>query len=113
MHSVFADVDPDRPYLISVIPAYGQQCGPSWSLPASLQHGGLQRVHFKGGRALKRGEYCKIALTFLSFDGAGPNEAGGRHQEDSDGGLGVAKEIQANQGGRISSDAEERLRDAQ
>lgn len=113
MHSVFADVDPYRPYLISVIPTYGQQCGPSWSLPASLQHGGLQRVYFKGGRALKRSENCKIVLMFLSFDGGGPNEAGGRDQEDGDSGLGVAKEIQANQSGQISSDAEERLRDAQ
>lgn len=50
---------------------------------------------------------------FISFDGSGPNAAGGRDQEDSDSGLGVAKEIQAIQSGRISIDAEERLRDAQ
>lgn len=54
-----------------------------------------------------------MVLMFLSFDGGGPNEAGGCDQEDGDSELGVAKEIQANQSGRISSDTEERLRDAQ
>lgn len=42
---------------------------------------------------------------FLSFDGGSPNKAGGCDQEDGDSELGVAKEIQANQSGRISSDA--------
>lgn len=30
---------------------------------------------------------------FLSFDGGGPNEAGGRDQEDGDSGVGVANGI--------------------
>ncbi|XP_056888724.1 uncharacterized protein LOC130525702 isoform X2 [Takifugu flavidus] len=42
--ALIEDIDPYTPYLISVIPVYGQQCGPSWSLPASLQHGALMEA---------------------------------------------------------------------
>uniref|UniRef100_A0A672FE55 Fibronectin type-III domain-containing protein n=1 Tax=Salarias fasciatus TaxID=181472 RepID=A0A672FE55_SALFA len=38
---VSSDVDPKKPYLVSVFPVYKQQCGPAQSLPASVQRGAL------------------------------------------------------------------------
>lgn len=48
MCGVFTDIDPDGVYLIIVTPVYDQRCGPSRTLPASLQHGGLQQALSKG-----------------------------------------------------------------
>ncbi|XP_029961424.1 interleukin-6 receptor subunit beta-like isoform X1 [Salarias fasciatus] len=39
--AVIRDVDPKKPYLVSVFPVYKQQCGPAQSLPASVQRGAL------------------------------------------------------------------------
>ena len=50
-------------------------------------------------------------MCFLSSFGGGPTEGGGRDQDDSKGGVGVAKEGWNSHREQIQSDAEERLRE--
>ena len=48
-------------------------------------------------------------MYFLSTDGAGPTEGGGRDQNHSDSGVGVAKEGWTNQSEQIQSHADKRI----
>lgn len=52
-------------------------------------------------------------MCFLSPDGGGQAEGGGRDQNNSDSDVGVAKEVWTNQSERIQRDAEERPRETE
>lgn len=53
------------------------------------------------------------SVRFLSPDGGGPTEGGGRDQNLRERGVGVAKEVWTNQSAEIQSEAEERLGESQ